>query len=290
MGSFEIDIDDAGYPEHLRVIPDPPKKLYGKGSIESLCLGLAVIGARRATPYGLSVAEMLAGWAAASGYVIISGGAHGCDQAAHRAALDSGGRTVAVMAGGADIVYPSGATVLHSRIVESGGAIVSEHPWGTRPLRWMFRKRNRIIAGLSAAVLIVEAGLPSGTFSTADDALAGGRDVLAVPGSILSAESRGSNRLISQGASVITDVSDLAAALRNSIGEPQSQVLGLPVCDASEQDPLMRALKARAMRAEDVAYALGADVVTVMQRLGSLESRGLVVRYQDGRYGPRAPT
>ena len=196
---FELRLGHSDYPEQLAYTPDPPRTIYGLGDPCALRPGLGVVGARKATPYGLQAAAHLAGWAARAGYVVVSGGAIGCDQAAHRAALDAGGITVAVMAGGADITYPRGAAEL-LRLVAANGAVVSEHPWGTQPLRWTFRTRNRIIAGLSAALLVVEAALGSGTFSTADYALAAGRDVLAVPGSIFSPECAGANRLIRQGA------------------------------------------------------------------------------------------
>lgn len=283
---FEIPLDGPDYPAILRASPDPPARLYVIGNPECLRPGLAVIGARKATPYGLSVTAMLAGWAARSGYLIVSGGAIGCDQAAHRAALEQGAATVAVMAGGADVAYPSGASTLLRQIAGTG-AVISENPWGTRPQRWMFRRRNRIIAGMCAAVLVVEAGLPSGTFSTADDALAADREVFAVPGSILSPESRGSNRLISQGATMITDATDLLLALTPLLGEP-SHVGPDPCGAAPAADELVRALRANPMRPEDAAQAIGLDVVSVVRRLGTLEYQGEVMRYADGRYGAAA--
>lgn len=283
---FEIPLDDPDYPDILRASPDPPTRLYVIGNPECLRPGLAVIGARKATPYGLSATAILAGWAARSGYLIVSGGAIGCDQAAHRAALEQGAATVAVMAGGADVAYPSGASTLLRDIADKG-AVISENPWGTRPQRWMFRRRNRIIAGMCAAVLVVEAGLPSGTFSTADDALAADREVFAVPGSILSPESRGSNRLISQGATMITDATDLLLALTPLLGEPSGGAVD-PCHPAPAADELVRALRANPMRPEDVAQALGLDVVSVVRRLGTLEYQGEVTRYTDGRYGAAA--
>jgi DNA processing protein len=240
--------------------------------------GLAVIGARRATPYGIKASSMFAGWAAGAGLPVISGAAMGCDQAAHRAALDAQGVTVAVLGCGADLDYPARAASLLSTI-RSSGAVVSELPWGTRPRRWTFARRNRIIAGLSRAVLVVEAALPSGTFSTADAALAAGRDVLAVPGSIFASECRGPNRLIRQGATPISDVSDLSLELGVTAGD------SLP-CDAGPPDPILRAVLADPSRPDDIALALGTDVVTVARQLSRLERLGLVARYRDGRYGP----
>ena len=211
---FQLALGDELYPEQLARTPDPPRVLYGFGDPSALESGLAVIGARKATPYGLAAARLLAGWAAGRGVVIVAGGAIGCDQEAHRSAIDAGGRTVAVLGCGADIDYPRGASELleqvrHGRV----GCVVSELPWGTPPVRWAFARRNRIIAGLSEAVLVVEASLPSGTFSTADFALDAGRSVLVVPGSIFAPECRGSNRLLRQGATPVTDVSDLASEL-----------------------------------------------------------------------------
>ena len=148
-----------------------------------------------------------------------------------------------------------------------------------QPLRFAFARRNRIIAGLSSAVLVVEAGLPSGTFSTADAALEAGRDVLAVPGSIFSPESRGSNRLIRQGAAAVNDVADLASSLGlDGVGA---------TVGTQEGDAVVRALRADPMRPDDLARALGIDIVAAARTLGSLEAHGLIARYPDGRYGVR---
>ena len=180
-----------GYPDSLMGIPDPPKTLYVVGNLDALNDGLAVVGARKATPYGSSAAAKFAGLAAAKGVPVVSGGALGCDSQAHRGALDAGGKTVAVLGGGCDVPYPVRNASLFQEIVDKGGAVVSERDWEFPPLPYTFRARNRIIAGLARATLIVEAGLPSGTFSTADEALAANRDVLVVPGPITSPTSLG---------------------------------------------------------------------------------------------------
>jgi len=215
----------------------------------------------------------------------VSGAAIGCDLQAHQAALDADGRTVAVLGCGADVDYPRRAREVLSRL-RTDHAVVAEAPWGCQPQRWTFTRRNRIIAGLASAVLVVEAGLPSGTFSTADFALAAGREVLAVPGSILSPECRGSNRLISQGATPITDESELREALISCGLSPftdQNECLFDPSSPGG--GPLLRALRADAMRPDDLARALKQDVVTLGRNLAALEADGLVVRYRDGRYG-----
>lgn len=281
---FELRLGEPGYPEQLAETPDAPEMLYGLGDPDALVIGFSVVGARRATPYGLRCAKLFAGWAAEAGYTVVSGAAIGCDQAAHRAALEAGGPTIAVLAGGADVPYPAGAVELLAEIARTG-AVVSEHPWGSAPQKWMFRTRNRIIAGLSAALLVLEARVPSGTFSTADYALSAGRDVLAVPGSVFSPESGGPNRLIRQGATPITDASELAFALEGPLGPPARRPEGWARDDAVS-DELLAALLANPMRPDDAARELGTDVITIARRLGELELTGAVKRYRDGRYGP----
>ena len=203
MNRFELHIDDDAYPELLRHAPEPPRVLRGIGDPALLTPGLAVIGARKASPYGLRCARIFAGWAARHALPVVSGAAMGCDQEAHKAALDADGTTVAVLGCGADVDYPRRAHELLAA-VRCVGVVVSECAWGAGPQRWAFSRRNRIIAGLSTGVLVVEASLPSGTFSTAEYALAAGRDVYAVPGSIFSPEALGANRLIRQGAACLS--------------------------------------------------------------------------------------
>lgn len=280
---FELCIDDSGYPEQLRNCERPPRRLYGIGDPATLTAGIAIVGARRATPYGLRAATLFAGWAASTGIVVVSGGAVGCDQAAHRAALQNGGATVAVLGCGADVVYPRGSSCLLDSIARHG-AVVSELPWGTPPQRFTFVERNRIIAGLSKVVLVVEASLPSGTFSTADFALNSGRGVCAVPGPIFAPECRGSNRLIAQGATPIADVSELARELQLAFSEQQLSDPDTWTWQGADS-PVARALRTCPQRPDDLARDLGEDVVSVAREIGRLENRGLVVRYRDGKYG-----
>ncbi len=281
---FELRLGDAGYPSQLRLTPEPPKVLYGIGDRRFLVPGLAVIGARKATPYGLSAAALFAGWAAQAGYVVVSGGAIGCDQAAHFAARDADAPTVAVLGCGADVDYPSNASALLTDL-RANAVVVSEMPWGAPPQRWAFRRRNRIIAGLSAAGLVVEASLPSGTFSTADYALDAGREVLAVPGSIFAPECAGSNRLIRQGATPVTDASELSLELERLLGRPKRRVEMESTLVNMGGDPLASALVINPMRPDDIARSFGLDIVAVSRRLGALEAAGTIARYPDGRYG-----
>lgn len=273
---FVIHRGSPNYPEQLADTPDPPKTIFGVGDPAALVPGLAVVGARNATPYGIRATRLLAGWAAANGMTVISGAAIGCDREAHAAALECGGASVAVLGCGPDVDYPQRSARILSEMRERF-AVISECPFGQQPLRFAFARRNRIIAGLASAVLVVEAGLPSGTFGTADAALDAGRDVLAVPGSIFSPESRGSNRLLRQGATVINDVSDLAASLGLDTRHP-------PVMDV-QHDGVVRALVADPMRPDDLARELGIDIVQMARTLGVLEAKGLIARYADGRYG-----
>lgn len=279
---FELALGERGYPRQLAETLDPPKRLYGMGNPALLGPGLAVIGARKATPTGVRITELFAGWAARAGYSIISGAAIGCDQAAHRAALEVGGTTVAVLGCGADVDYPRGAHTL-LEAVRSRGCVVSEFPWSMEPTRWTFHRRNRIIAALSAALLVIEAGVPSGTFLTADFAAEYGRDVLAVPGSILSPESRGPNRLIRQGARPITEVDDLAAELASLLGPTDAAVAQVRAVETS--DPVLAALAACPGRPDDVAYGLGLSISQAVCALTRLCAAGLIQRYPDGRYG-----
>lgn len=284
----ELVLGGEGFPEALANIPDPPKKLFVLGDVGALEEGLAVIGARKATPYGLSCASIFARMAAERGVVIISGGALGCDSAAHRAALDAHGRTVVFLGGGCDRLYPRRNVPLFQEIVDKGGALVSELEWTQPPLPYTFRKRNRLIAGLAKATLIVEAGVPSGTFSTADDALAANREVLAVPGSIASPASRGANHLICQGATPIVDKQTFEDALFSLFGCLRSQ-------DSSEvktsKDPIFEALRANPMSPEELLNAgcgrkRGYDDASwIAIRLVELQQDGLITRYPDGRYG-----
>ena len=215
---YVIDKGSEAFPEALRNLHEPPERLYVIGDPAALQEGLAVVGARKATPYGIGCAARFAGIAAGCGVAIVSGGARGCDSEAHRAAIRNGVRTVSFLGGGCDCVYPAENLGLFRQIVGGGGALASEQPWGSPPLPWMFRARNRLIAGLAKATLIVEAGLPSGTFSTADEALAANREVLVVPGAVTSRQSLGANRLICQGATPVVDDETFHDALFSTFG------------------------------------------------------------------------
>ncbi|MFC1719184.1 DNA-processing protein DprA, partial [Candidatus Poribacteria bacterium] len=198
-----ITIQNESYPSNLKAIYDPPQLLYVKGELlPEDALAVSVVGTRSATPYGKTVAEQFSNQMAARGVTVISGMAYGIDTAAHTGALDGGGRTIAVMGNGLDVVYPARNLKLMERIIDSGAA-VSEFPMGMKPLRNNFPRRNRVISGMSLGTLIVEAPKRSGALITADYALDQGREVFAVPGQIFSEMSGGTHDLIKQGAKLV---------------------------------------------------------------------------------------
>lgn len=278
---------DPSYPPALAEVQDAPRALYVAGDPDALRLPcLAVIGSRKATPYGVAAAEMVATCAAESGVCVVSGGAVGCDQAAGRAALRAGGRHVAVLGCGADVAYPKSSARLLRACIEGGGAVVSLDAWGTPPRRYAFPRRNRVIAGLSRAVCIVEADLPSGTFSTAEAAADYGREVLAVPGSIWSPQSRGANRLISDGACGLVDEDSVELAVSRIFGTlryGRCAPPGAPGAGAGER-AVLDALAASPMRLDGLAEVLRLPPTGALTALSAMQAAGLVERLPDGRF------
>jgi DNA processing protein len=204
---------DARYPSRLAEVPDAPATLHVRGAlVDADALAVAIVGSRRATPYGLEVAETLAADLAARGVTIVSGLARGIDAAAHRGALRVGGRTLAVLGSGVDVIYPPENRRLAAEIAERG-ALLSQFAPGTPPLPQNFPTRNQVIAALSLAVVVVEAAEKSGSLITARLAAELGREVLAVPGRITAPESRGANRLIQDGAHVAMGWEDVVGVL-----------------------------------------------------------------------------
>ena len=290
----EVDRKSTWYPASFEALAQPPEKLYLIGDPTALVEGLAVIGARRATPYGLSCAHRFALLAAKRGVCIISGGAVGCDSQAHLAALEVQARTVVFLGGGCDRLYPASHAEMFQRIVDSGGAVVSEYGWDQDPRPYAFRLRNRLIAGLSRAVLIVEAGLPSGTFSTADEALGMGKEVLVVPGAITSQSSRGSNRLLFQGATPIVDDETFNDILGQTFEllELALNEQAVPVVRSEPDRALLEALRSSPLDIESLR-TLAQEIAPqgdsqgwLMEKIAEFETSGLVARYINGRWGP----
>jgi len=207
-GARLVTFTSAEYPKSLFEIPDPPPFLYVRGELRSSEPAVAIVGSRRATAYGLQTAARLAEALGSHGITVVSGMARGVDTAGHKGALAGGGRSIGVLGCGIDKIYPPENRKLFEEMAQKG-ALVSEFPLGTLPLAENFPRRNRIISGLSRAVLVVEAAENSGSLITAQFALEHGRDVYAVPGNISFATSRGSNRLIKQGAKLVDCVNDI---------------------------------------------------------------------------------
>lgn len=210
---------DADYPALLRQIPDPPPALYVQGALLAEDeAAVAMVGTRAATPYGLSAARELAAELARAGVTVVSGLAEGIDAAGHEGALEGGGRTLAVVGHGLSTIYPARHVKLAGRIAGSG-AVVSEFPMWMPPAQMNFPRRNRVIAGLSLGVVVVEAPEKSGALITAREAMEQGREVFGVPGPITSRASRGVNALLRDGAGVVTGAEDILHALAPRLGE-----------------------------------------------------------------------
>jgi DNA processing protein len=224
-GARIIALDDSAYPSRLKEIYDPPVVLFVRGSVEVLSSpGIAMVGTRHPTPYGLGMAERLSKDLAGRGLVIISGMARGVDTASHRGAIAAGGKTVAVFGTGINVIYPKENSRLSEQILSLGGALISEFPVGTFAAPQNFPIRNRIISGMSAGVLVVEAAEYSGTRITARCALEQNRDVYAVPGNVTNKSSWGPNTLIKQGAKLVATWEDVWEELPTDIQESLNSV------------------------------------------------------------------
>lgn len=267
--------DDA-YPARLREIFDRPPVLYVRGELQqSDEWAVAVVGTRRATAYGRQVAEEMAAGLAVNGITVVSGLARGIDTIAHRATLDAGGRTVAALACGLDMVYPPENTKLAGQIAEQG-ALVSDYPLGTQPRAQFFPRRNRIMVGLSLGILVVEGDVKSGALITARQALDENREVFAVPGSIYSPTFRGTNTLIQQGhAKLVTQVEDILQELNLTMASHQMEAKEV-LPDDEKEARLLRMLTNEPIHIDEMRRECGLEIEDVSSALAMLELKGMV--------------
>jgi len=267
--------DSSDYPQRLKEIYDYPPVLYVRGTLlpEDECC-LAVVGTRRATVYGRQVTEELVTDLARSGITIVSGLAKGIDSIAHRAALEAGARTIAVFACGLDIVYPAENAKLAREVMEHG-TLISEYPLGTRPKADNFPRRNRIMSGLSLGVLVIEAGESSGALITANQALEQNREVFAVPGSILSPASRGTNNLIQEGAKLVRNYIDILEELNLAMMAQQLEMKELLPADKTES-LLLKQLSREPAHIDEICRNSGLAAALVSSALAMMELKGMV--------------
>jgi DNA processing protein len=277
LDQLEIQVitwDSPEYPVLLSQIADPPPILFVRGKLLPTDeWAVAMVGSRKATVYGREVARRLAMDLAHNGITVVSGMARGIDGVSHKAALEAGGRTIAVLGSGVDVIYPYEHRDLAEKII-ANGALVSDYALGTLPEGLNFPPRNRIISGLSLGTIVVEAGLRSGALITSDFALDQGRDVFAVPGSILNPSSAGCNRLLRDGAAMVTEVRDILETLQLSqIAEKQTAREILP--ENAVEAALWQQLSAEPCHLDDLARITAMPVALVSSTLVMMELKGM---------------
>jgi DNA processing protein len=270
-----IPCNSAEYPSRLKEIHDYPPLIYVRGSLlaEDECC-LSVVGTRRVTSYGRQVTEELVTDLARNKITIVSGLAKGVDSIAHRTALENNGRTIAVLGNGLDIVYPAENAGLARDIIEKG-ALISEYPLGTRPKADNFPRRNRIMSGISLGVLVIEAGEKSGALITAEQALEQNREVFAVPGSILSPASKGSNNLLQQGAKLVRNYVDILEELNLAMVAQQLEMKEfLPVNET--ESLLLKQISCEPTHIDEICRKSGVTASTAGSTLAMMELKGII--------------
>ncbi len=280
----KLTLNSPLFPEPLRHIPDPPKQLFYIGDLAG-CMAaprLAIVGSRKVSAYGTAVTLKLAAEAAQQGITVVSGLALGVDGLAHQATIDAGGKTVAVMAGGLSQISPARHRQLAEDILRKGGAIVTEYPLEVQPYKMSFVARDRLISGLSDAVLITEAAAKSGSLHTANFALEQGKSVMAVPGNITSELSIGTNNLIKTGATPVTDVRDILAAM--DLTQVQSRKMA-PLGATDAETALLSLIHQGVSDASDLLTRSQMDPAPFNQTLTMLEITGKIRPLGAGHWG-----
>lgn len=266
---------DEEYPARLREIDQPPPVLYVRGEyLQDDLFAVALVGTRRVTAYGRQITEEIAAFLAANGITVISGLARGVDVIAHQTSLKAGGRTIGVLGSGVDKIYPPEHRALAEQMMQRG-AVISDYAPGTPPDASNFPPRNRIISGLSLAVVVVEAGETSGALITAEFAAEQGREVFAVPGSILAPQSKGTNRLIQNGALPLLNAGDLMQALDlTRVGEQKSARKALPADETETR--LLNVLGGEPLHVDEIRNQAGLPIEKVSATLALMELKGMV--------------
>lgn len=267
---------DVNYPELLKEIDSPPAVLYVRGTLSPADrLSISVVGTRKATKYGKDAAYDLSHQLAQHGVTIISGMAHGVDAAAHQGAINGGGRTIAVMGCGVDVIYPRDHEELARKITQNG-AIISEFPIGTQPVASNFPRRNRILSGMSLGVMVVEAPESSGALITASQAGEQGREVFAVPGNVYSLNSRGANRLIQDGAKLVMSPEDVLDEINVAHENINTRVRTEAIAPSNSiEAQLIEYLHADPIHIDDLVRLSGLSIIDVSSTLTILELKGL---------------
>mgnify|MGYP001193952754 FL=1 len=267
-----LSIVDSSFTSILTTIAPPPKALYYIGALPEKRPTVAIVGSRRPTPYGIEVTRQLAYDLAKAGITVISGLAYGIDAVAHKAALDAGGTTIAVLANGLHRVYPTAHIGLARDIIQKGGALISEMPPGEDARAYHFLARNRIISGLADAVVVTEATDRSGTFSTATHALTQNKELFAVPGPITSLLSVGANKLLKQGAHPVTSAQDILERIAPSYIVAASE----PLSDTPEEHLIITLLKKGVRKGDELQQQSMLSPQVYLQTLTMLEIKGIV--------------
>lgn len=298
-----ITLNDTEYPLRLGEIYDPPLVLFVRGELQTRDENsVAIVGTRRATPYGLRMAEKLGRELGARGITVISGMASGIDSAAHRGAMEAGGRTIAVLGCGVDVVYPPENADLMHEIIDQG-CILSQFSMGAKPSKGHFPHRNRIISGMSAGTVVVQAPLKSGALITAHTALEQGREVFAVPGEVGSINSQGPHSLLRDGAKIAETVEDilleldfpddvvvqpqLAGKRTSAENEAEKATQNVPDAEAGIEKDVLSVISRDGSYVDEIAAASRVSISEALSTLTLLELKGLVRQYSGKRFAPR---
>lgn len=272
---------EKDYPALLKEIKNPPLYLLYKGSIQGEKY-IGIVGTRSPSSYGIKIAENFSKELAKYGFIIVSGLAYGIDTYAHKGALEGNGKTFAVLGSSLDFIYPSGNLRLAERIIENG-ALISEYPLGTRPSKYTFPQRNRIISGICQGILVIEAGKKSGALITANFAVEEGREVFAIPGRLIDEKSLGTNKLIREGAKIVLDIIDILEEYKVPYEVKNNKEEFL----TEEENRVLEVLNYEPIFVEDLLIKLKFDLSKLMFLIISLQSKGLVEEYPGLRYAKK---